>query len=108
MARSEGTAVLVSQANQPPKFKEGTRTFRVVMEDVEANTADNPAGQTDVVTDNVGSEIEATDANGDTVTYTLGGADASLFRIRSNGQLEVKGELDHETDTSHNGHGHGE
>ena len=102
MARSEGTAVLVSQANQPPKFKEGTRTFRVVMEDVEANTADNPAGQTDVVTDNVGSEIEATDANGDMVTYTLSGADASLFRIRSDdGQLEVKGELDHETDTSH-------
>ena len=100
-ARSEGTAVMVSQANQAPKFKEGTRTFRVVMEDAEADTADNPADQTDAGTDNVGSPIVATDANGDTVTYTLGGADASLFRIRGTGQLEVKGELDHEMDSSH-------
>ena len=60
--------------------------------------------------DNVGSPIVATDANGDTVTYTLGGADASLFRVRvtvddtttadadesGHAQLEVKGKLDHE------------
>ena len=35
------------------------------------------------------------------MTYTLGGAGASLFRIRDNGQLEVKGKLDHEMDSSH-------
>ena len=36
------------------------------------------------------------------VTYTLSGAGASLFRIRfDDGQLEVKGELDHEMDSSH-------
>ena len=59
-------------------------------------------------TDNVGSPIEATDANGDMPTYTLGGADASLFRIRSNGQIEVKGKLDHETDSEPYRHAHGE
>ena len=101
MAESAGTLVLVSQANQAPKFKEGTSTFRVVMEDVKAVTTDDPAAQIDDPADNVGSAIVATDANGDTPTYTLGGADASLFSIRSNGQIEVKGALDHETDSSH-------
>ena len=96
-ARSEGMAVLVSQTNQAPKFKEGTTTFRVVAENVEA--AEDPSD--DDAADNVGSPIVATDANGDMPTYTLGGADASLFRIRPTGQLEVKGELDHEMDSSH-------
>ena len=102
-ASSDGTEVLVSQENQPPKFKEGTRTFRVVMEDVAANdeddsTADSTVADTD---DNVGSPIVAKDANGDTPTYTLSGAGASKFRVRSDGQLEVKAKLDHETNASH-------
>ena len=102
-AMSDGTAVLVSQANQAPKFEEGTRTFRVVAEDiVAAANPDDDAVATDATDDNVGRPITATDANGDDPTYTLGGADASLFRIRSdNGQLEVKGKLDHDTDSSH-------
>ena len=73
MASSDGTEVLVNPANQAPKFKEGTRTFRVVMENVEASTTDDPATETDLPTDNVGSAIEATDANGDDPTYSLGG-----------------------------------
>ena len=101
MASSAGTEVLVSQANQAPKFKEGTRTFRVVAENVMANDADDAADQTDGAADNVGSPIEATDANGDDPTYSLSGASASLFRVRSNGQIEVKGKLDHETNASH-------
>ena len=102
-AESAGTLVLVSQANQAPKFKEGTSTFRVVAEDVDADDADDADADddADAAADNVGSPIVATDANGDTPTYTLGGADASLFRIRSNGQIEVKGKLDHEKDSSH-------
>ena len=103
-ALSTGTEVLVSQANQAPKFKEGTSTFRVVAEDVRAVNGtddDDAATDDDVVDDNVGSPIGATDANGDMVTYTLGGADASLFRVRSDGQLEVKGKLDHEKNASH-------
>ena len=101
-ASSGGTEVLVSQANQAPKFKEGASTFRVVAENVAAVTADNALGNdAEDAADNVGSPIGATDANGDTVTYTLGGSSASLFRVRSNGQLEVKGKLDHEKSSSH-------
>ena len=102
-ARSVGTAVLVSQANQAPKFMDGTRTFRVVMESVKAATPNDDAlvNTEDNEDDNVGSPIVATDANGDMVTYTLSGADASLFRVRSNGQIEVKDKLDHEANASH-------
>ena len=82
------------------KFKEGASTFRVVAENVPA-ADDDADSDSDDTADNIGSPVEATDANGDTVTYTLSGADASLFRIRSNGQLEVKGKLNHETDSSH-------
>ena len=103
-ASSAGTEVLASQANQAPKFKEGTSTFRVVAESVAAlNSDDEPADDSDDADtdDNVGSPLVATDANGDMPTYTLGGAGASLFRIRSNGQIEVKGKLDHEKSSSH-------
>ena len=93
---SDAVQVQTSHDNQAPRFKEGASTFRVVMENVAVLAADN-----NDVADNIGMPVEATDANGDMVTYTLGGADASLFRIRSNGQLEVKGELDHEADSSH-------
>ena len=97
---SDAVQVQTRSENQAPRFK-GARTFRVVAEDVAALASDDPAGQTDDGMDNIGSPVEATDANGDMVTYTLSGADASLFRIRSDGQLEVKGKLDHETDRSH-------
>ena len=94
---SDAVLVQTSHDNQAPSFKEGASTFRVVAENVMA--ADDAAS--DAASDNIGSPVEATDANGDTVAYTLGGADAALFMIRSNGQLEVKGELDHEMDSSH-------
>ena len=64
------------------------------------------AAADDATGDNVGSPIVATDANGDMVTYTLGGADASLFRVRSNGQIEVKGKLDHEKEQQSHGDAH--
>ena len=114
---SDAVQVQTSHDNQAPRFREGASTFRVVMEDVAANDDDD--SMTDSTTpetdDNVGGPIEATDANGDTVTYTLSGADASKFRVRvtvddssttgvdegGHAQLEVKGELDHETDSSH-------
>ena len=53
--------------------------------DDDAETTDNPA-------DNVGGPIEATDADDDTPTYALSGADAAMFRVRSNGQIEVSDE----------------
>ena len=51
--------------------------------------------------DDIGSPIVATDANADTPAYTLSGSDASRFRVRANGQLEVNGSLDHETKASY-------
>ena len=40
----------------------------------------------------MGGPIEATDADDDTPTYALSGADAAMFRVRSNGQIEVSDE----------------
>ena len=99
---SDAVQVQTSNENQAPRFK-SARTFRVVAEDVAAlatddSTEDSTAAETD---DNIGSPVAATDANGDTPTYSLSGADASLFRVRDNGQLEVKGKLDHEKKSSH-------
>ena len=101
---SDAVQVQTINANQAPRFSEGARTFRVVAESVAANPDDDSTRTPTAVAaaDNVGSPVAATDANDDMVTYTLGGADASLFRIRSdNGQIEVKGDLDHEMDSSH-------
>ena len=53
---------------------------------------------------NVGAAVSAMDADGDTLSYTLGGADASSFDIgSSDGQLTVGmgATLDHETRSSY-------
>ena len=47
---------------------------------------------------NIGSPVSATDTDGDTLTYSLGGVNASSFSIvRSSGQLKTKAPLDFET-----------
>ena len=73
--------------NEPPAFASATTT-RSVQEN-------SPAGAA------VGSPVEATDPDDDALRYTLGGADASLFRINSGtGQITVGpgAELDFEGD----------
>ena len=46
---------------------------------------------------NIGSPVSATDADGDALTYTLSGTDASSFSIVSNsGQLQTRAPLDYE------------
>ena len=63
----------------------GSRTTRSIAE----NT---PAGV------NIGSSVSATDADDDTLTYTLGGTDAGSFSIvKSSGQLQTQVPLDYET-----------
>ncbi len=63
----------------------GSRTTRSIAE----NT---PAGI------NIGSPVSATDADDDTLTYTLGGTDARSFSIVGNsGQLQTQVPLDYET-----------
>ena len=104
MATSNATtAVRNNPANSAPVFAEGTSTIRLVEENTEAlaGTADDDAAA-DNPADNVGGmPVVATDIDGDTVNYTLTGSD--MFRVRSNGQIEVsdKADLDYETSRSH-------
>jgi hypothetical protein len=52
--------------------------------------------------ENIGDPVEATDLNNDPVTYTLGGTDASSFRIdETTGQLMTRAELDYEVKKSY-------
>ena len=67
--------------NTAPSFTEGTSTRRSVVEGTLPGTA-------------IGVEVEATDSEGDTLTYSLGGADAPAFSIDTGtGQLRTRAEL---------------
>ena len=75
--------------NEPPVFTEGDSTTRTVPENTAAGT-------------NIGTAIAATDTEGDTLTYSLGGTDADAFSIVStSGQLQTKASLDFETKSSY-------
>ena len=50
----------------------------------------------------IGTAVSATDADKDTLTYSLGGTDADSFSINStNGQVRTKAALDYETKSSY-------
>ena len=50
----------------------------------------------------IGAPVTATDPDGDSLTYTLGGSDAATFSIgRSSGQLMTRAALDYETKPSY-------
>ena len=71
--------------NNPPVFAEGASTTRTIAENTATGT-------------NVGSAVSATDADNDTLTYTLSGTDAAAFSIVSTtGQLRTQAALDYET-----------
>ena len=90
---------------------QNTETTRKVEENAEAADDADP----DVATDNVGRPVTANDPdpNADPLTYTLGGTDASKFRVRQDdttttdkdegGQIEVGADtkLDYETKTTY-------
>ena len=82
---SIGVAINVTDVaeNRAPVFASSSTT-----RSIPENT---PAGR------NIGSPITATDADGDTLTYALDGADASSFGIVSTtGQLKTSAPLDYE------------
>ena len=80
--------ITVTDVNEPPEFN-GQTAIREVAE----NTV---AGQ------NIGDPVAATDQDtGDTLTYTLGGTDASAFAIDATGQLKTKAPLDYESKSSY-------
>ena len=69
--------------NQVPEFQFST---------LQREVAENTAAETDI-----GDPVAATDGDNDSLTYTLGGADASDFDIdEDTGQLETKSALDFE------------
>ena len=76
---------VIPKINTAPVFIDGRSTTRSVAENTDAGTA-------------IGAAIPATDAENDTLIYTLSGADASAFDIdTATGQLKTKAELDYET-----------
>ena len=82
---SDSISVTINVVNSAPVFSDGTATTRVVAENTAANT-------------NIGTPVAATDVDiGDTLTYSLGGDDASSFSIVStSGQLQTSAALDYE------------
>ena len=89
--------VILNTANVAPKFPVTETGMREVAENTMAGVAVNDAaGATDP------APVEATDANSDTLTYTLSGTDAASFGIaRGSGQLQAKAKLDYETKNSY-------
>ena len=52
--------------------------------------------------EDIGTAVSATDADADTLTYSLGGEDAGDFAIDTGtGQLRTSAALDYETETSY-------
>ncbi len=74
------TVTINVNLNTPPVFSEGASTTRSVVEPVARFT-------------NIGSPVAATDADGDTLTYSLEGTDRDSFLINSTGQLITMIEL---------------
>ena len=75
-------------SNVPPEFSSSS-TSRSVAENTSSGT-------------NIGSPVTASDEDGDTLTYSIGGTNASSFSIvSSTGQLRTKSALDYETKSSY-------
>lgn len=89
---SDPATVTTASPPPPPNRAPAFATSAVTVK-VEENT---PSGTA------IGSPIEATDADGDTLTYSLGGTDMAHFGINSEtGQLYSKGKLDYESKKSY-------
>ena len=76
------------QENNAPAFDSGLAATISVNENSAVNT-------------DIGSPYTATDADDDTLTYSLEGDDSGNFRINNSGQLRTRAHLDYEAKTSH-------
>ena len=92
MAMSGPTAPVTDDpANAAPMFVEGATATRYVEEDDEENRPNRSPVET------IGAPVSAMDADSDSLTYTLSGADAASFAINAGtGQLMTKAALDYE------------
>ena len=75
-------------ANDPPTFT----TTGPVSVNINENNA---------VGASIGTALQATDPNDDTLTFTIEGTDAASFAIDANGQMTATASLDHESKSSH-------
>ena len=81
--------IISAPGNTAPVFAEGTSATRTIAE----NTATGV---------NIGTAVAATDADNDTLTYSLSGTNAASFTIVSaSGQLQTRAVLDYETKTTY-------
>ena len=84
-----GITVTDVEENQAPVFTAGSGTTRSIPENTSAGV-------------NIGGPVSATDADGDILTYSLGGIDGASFGIVStSGQLKTRAPLDYETKNSY-------
>ncbi len=84
-----GTLNVISGDNFAPVFTESGTVTRTIAE------GNQPSR-------NIGDPVTATDADNETLTYTLGGTDAASFSIvDTSGQLKTKVALDFETKSSY-------
>ena len=84
VVRVDVTKVFEEFINVAPVFTDGSSTTRSVAENTASST-------------NIGSAVAATDADGDTLDYSLSGTDAGSFSIdRNTGQLQTNAALDYE------------
>ena len=83
------SAAVTVTVGAAPVFREGASTDRSVVENSTAGT-------------DVGPAVTATDADNDTLTYSLEGTDADSFSIVStSGQIQTSAELNHEARPSY-------
>ena len=83
-----GRAEAQTPPNSPPQFPSGVATRSV---------PENTAAGVDI-----GAALEATDIDGDELTYVVGGVDGSSFDIdASSGQLKTRAALDYEADDNY-------
>ncbi len=88
-AAIEAAGHSLSMDYKPPVFTDGSSTTRTIAENTATGT-------------NIGTPVAATDADNDTLTYSLDGDDAAAFRIVStSGQLQTSAALDYETQSSY-------
>ena len=85
-------SIEIQDVDEPPDFDTDSPTLTVA-ENIATDTA---TGKT------VGSPVTATDPEGSTLSYSLGGTDAGSFAIDSNsGQITTAAQLDRETQAEH-------
>ena len=91
ITRSAATVAVraTAPANKLPSFGASQTLARVVNENSKIGTS-------------VGARVSAVDPDGDSLTYSLGGADAASFEIAATtGQLKTAAEMDFEADSSY-------